>query len=340
LKIKHFCVLGWSKGVSGAIGFVGAAIGMLIMGVCGDLFGRRKALLFTLFVCAFGAFIAGCAAGTTTSAFVIVIVGKCIAGIGAGGLYPLGGCLAVERAKGIGANKVDTSAWVLSNQIPGKTWPYIVALIFSTCSHQVTFRAVFFGGIIVCFLCGFCAPTEDELGDLSKGSLRTGGRVDNHFTAGLTDRKWWWALVGTGGTWFLFDVVNYGTELATPDLVDEVFGDHDKSIAEESGESLAVLYGGIFGAAFSILWIRQRWSIKWLEILGFMLSMVVCMIMASAFQFNWPTGVKFTFLCVLQATLMIPNVTTYVAPLLTYPTRIRSSFNGWFEQDISLIQIY
>ena len=82
------------------------------MGPAGDLFGRRKALLFTLAVCAFGVFIAGCAAGSITSAYTIVLVGKFISGIGAGGLYPLGGCLAVESARGTGARKVDTSAWV------------------------------------------------------------------------------------------------------------------------------------------------------------------------------------------------------------------------------------
>jgi len=317
----------WAKDFSNAVGFIGAATGMLIMGVAGDLFGRRKALLFTLVVCALGVFIAGFAAGTITSAYIVVIVGKFISGVGAGGLYPLGGCLAVEAAKGTGARKVDTSAWVLSNQIPGKTWPYIVALIFSPASDQVSFRAIFFGGILLCFLCGFLSPRTRELSFMAQGHIHK-GHVDSAFQHDIWACKWLRALVGTAGTWFLFDVANYGIELATPDLVDDVFGASD-SIPEKAGESLAVLYSAIFGAAFSIIWIRQRWSIKWLEIVGFLLSMLMCIIMALSYHFKWSPGIQFMLLCFIQVTLMIPNITTYVVPLLTYPTLIRCSYHGW-----------
>ena len=287
----------------------------------------------------------------------MIIVGKFIAGVGAGGLYPLGGALSVEKTKDGGEQKLTASAWVISNQILGKTYPYLVALIFSGCSHQVSFRAIFFCGMIVNFLCGFCAPRTSELSLEAQGAVvqnrirseqiyedvvddshsqirsqeqahaQINEQEESAFKKSLKDKKWLRALIGTGGTWFLFDVANYGVELHTPDLVAEIFGDAN-DIPSKVGQSLSILYFGVFGAAFSILWIRQRWSIKWLEIVGFVLSAFCCLLMAFAYQFEWSKWVKFGLLMLIQAALFIPNVTTYVLPLLTYPQEIRCSYHG------------
>lgn len=112
----------------GAI-FVGAVLGMLVMGYLGDALGRKRAMVFTL-----GIQVAGAVAcslltwGSVETIYTVFCAGRLLLGVGVGGMYPLS---ASHSAEGSSEGE-DTGArvgWAFFWQTPGSMAPYAVALL-------------------------------------------------------------------------------------------------------------------------------------------------------------------------------------------------------------------
>ena len=92
---------GWVQYVLLGAVFVGAVVGMLVMGYLGDLIGRRRAMVLTLAFQSFGAI--GCALfdwGSAEWVYTVFCASRLLLGVGVGGMYPLSASHAAEGAEG------------------------------------------------------------------------------------------------------------------------------------------------------------------------------------------------------------------------------------------------
>lgn len=93
----HYTEPHWAKMTLLGTVFAGAVIGMVSMGVVGDLIGRKYAMLLTLAFSFLGS--VGCAAfswGGDMSTYAVISACRLVLGIGVGGLYPLSAAKVAE----------------------------------------------------------------------------------------------------------------------------------------------------------------------------------------------------------------------------------------------------
>eukprot|EP00439_Symbiodinium_sp_Y106_P017116 s1598_g2.t1 len=118
----------WAADLTLATVFLGAMVGMLVMGRLGDMVGRARAMQVTLAFTVLGSLIPACAFGSSNTTYAVVCIGRMVLGIGVGGTYPLS---AVSSAEGceesLSRGKHVGQAFFL--QQFGQLAPYLVAML-------------------------------------------------------------------------------------------------------------------------------------------------------------------------------------------------------------------
>ncbi len=137
------CAIGkqsaWVTGTASATVFAGAIFGQLTMGYLGDLIGRNKAIIITLFLAACAAL--GSAVipfGSAASVYVTIIICRFVLGIGLGGVYPLSATKAAEDAAGAMGDDGSEVAVDSTNaaksffwQAPGAMTPWLIGVLMT-----------------------------------------------------------------------------------------------------------------------------------------------------------------------------------------------------------------
>lgn len=135
-----------------------------------------------------------------------------------------------------------------------------------------------------------------------------------------------WTLVGTAGSWFVWDVIYYGTGIFTPVILEDIFG-KDQPLFQTSLQSVLVTTMGVPGCLSAILLI-QKWGSKNLNVYGFIALAVNFAVLALVWK-DGSNGVKFAIFCILNFLLNFgPNLGTYVLPAICFPQEIRSTCHG------------
>lgn len=92
------------------------------MGYAGDLFGRNRAMIFTLSLVSLAAFVSAVGPyGSASNIYIIVIICRFFLGVGAGGVYPLSATKAAEDAGDGHGTSVDiiAASYAFFWQVPG-----------------------------------------------------------------------------------------------------------------------------------------------------------------------------------------------------------------------------
>ncbi|CAE7369625.1 PHT1-13 [Symbiodinium natans] len=118
----------WAEDFTLATVFLGAMLGMLVMGRLGDLLGRASAMQVTLTLTVLGSLIPACALGGSNATYAVVCVGRLVLGLGVGGIYPLS---AVSSAEGCeeSAARGKHVGQAFFFQTFGQLAPYLVAML-------------------------------------------------------------------------------------------------------------------------------------------------------------------------------------------------------------------
>eukprot|EP00595_Chromulina_sp_UTEXLB2642_P001881 CAMPEP_0196766516 /NCGR_PEP_ID=MMETSP1095-20130614/25797_1 /TAXON_ID=96789 ORGANISM="Chromulina nebulosa, Strain UTEXLB2642" /NCGR_SAMPLE_ID=MMETSP1095 /ASSEMBLY_ACC=CAM_ASM_000446 /LENGTH=152 /DNA_ID=CAMNT_0042128949 /DNA_START=287 /DNA_END=742 /DNA_ORIENTATION=- len=131
----------WVSGTLTATVFIGAIVGQLTMGYAGDIFGRNRAMLFTLSLASFGALLSAVVPnGDATSIYAILIAFRFILGIGLGGVYPLSATKAAESGNDNGKVDLWTASWAFFWQTPGAMTPWMIAFLMTYGSLSNDFK--------------------------------------------------------------------------------------------------------------------------------------------------------------------------------------------------------
>lgn len=336
---------GWSERVVLAVVFLGAMLGMVIMGRLGDVIGRTRALLLTLALTGVGAVVPACAFGPPDLVYGILCLGRLLSGVGAGGIFPLS---AVHSAEGSehAQNRGFRIARAFFWQSIGMCVPYLVAMLLfwlirpdppAAWVAQLEFRLLFGLGLLPVLINIVATMREEESLEFQGLAAQRRQQPRGAIAALRAEHpQTRWTLLGTAGSWFFYDICYYGSATFTPDILNSICifgakinGKCDQTLFQIAWQSVLVQCMAVPGTILAMLLI-DRIGCKRLNVLGLLLlcANFVAMAVVSAVSDGAET-LLFALFCSLTFLLNFgPNVATYVLPAICFPTHVRSTCHG------------
>ncbi len=323
---------------------LGAFVGALVFGRIADLIGRKRVYALVAIV-----MIVGAVASAVAPNVGVLVAARLLLGLGIGGDYPVSAVLMSEYS-----NRSDRGrlvGMVFSMQAVGLVvGPLVALLLIATgVDHELTWRLLLGLGAVpaaaVVYLRtkipesprfrahvhGAVEAAAADLAALTGVDVPAVDRVAERrlFTLGsfLRDRRMLVLLLGTAGSWFLFDYAYYGNTLSLPAILKEVSPHASLSLKLVWTLGLFVVFA-VPGYLLAIVRM-DRIGHKRLQIIGFS-------VMAVAFGalgiFGRLTTLIVPFLLIFGLSYFFiefgPNMTTFVLPSEVFPVNMRTTGHG------------
>lgn len=195
--------------VSNAL-LVGEILGQIIVGLTCDYLGRKTAIVLTTLMVVLGCTMATAAHGVTTlGMFWMLTVARGVVGFGAGGEYPAASTSASESAnerslKNRGPTFILVTNLPLSCGGPLAVIVFLIVISAAGANHLSTVWRVCFG--IGCFIPLIVFYFRIRM---LNSKLYRAGAIKRRVPYRLVIKYYWKDLLGTCGTWFLYDFVRH-----------------------------------------------------------------------------------------------------------------------------------
>ncbi len=323
-----------------------AFIGAFVFGRIADVFGRK-----TVYVTVALIMIVGAIGSAFATGFIWLVVARFVLGLGIGGDYPVSAVLMSEYA-----NRDDRGrlvGLVFSMQALGLVVGPLVGLTLlgSGVSHGLTWRLLLGLGALPAaavvylrsrmpesprFRASVKGETEQaahQLVDFSEGAVDRGAvpLAENTFRMSLreflTNRRMLVLLLGTAGSWFLFDYAYYGNTLSLPVILKDV-APH-ASLTMKLVWTLGIFV--VFAVPGYVLAFMKMDSIghRRLQFIGFGVIATTFLALAAIPAL---TSVVALFLVFFGLSYFFiefgPNTTTFVLPSEVFPVSQRATGHG------------
>lgn len=316
---------------------LGTIIGQLGFGVIGDKLGRRWASILTSVLLIFGALSSALLSwdvGPVTPPYFLIFW-RLILGIGIGGEYPISASVVAEKSDDIAnSSRGSQVAGMFSSQGIGNLVAPVVMtcllLIFGSNFGLIWRLALIFGAIPALIVVYPRIKMEEskKFTDSKEESKKTQAP-----SLAFILRHYGVQLIGTAGSWFIFDIVFYGNGLFSGTLIEMMgFGGktpgHDSFLATSEFNiiiSLIALPGYWFGTLLIDFYGR-----KTLQLGGF----AAMFVLYSCIGIFYTTLESYSTLFIILYGMTYfaanagPNTTTYVMPTEVFPTKIRARCHG------------
>lgn len=341
-------------GLVNSITLISAFVGAFVFGRIADVLGRKKVYGLEAALMVIGALASGFAPNLTW-----LLVFRFILGIGVGGDYPMSATLMSEFANR--RNRGKLVGLVFSMQALGTVSGYVaaLALLSAGVNHDLTWRIILALGAVpaagVLYLRrrmpespryldtvrGRAELAASSVLQYSDGVVRAGGatRSSGEPSRGtgamplgrfLGTPRYLMLLLGTAGSWFVFDYAYYGNSVSAPLIVKSVLG---KTGAHVLTEALALQLIMFTVAAvpgyYLAVGLMDRIGHRRLQVggffamgLAFLLIGVIPGVTAAILPFMILFGVSYFF------AEFGPNTTTFVISSEVYPTSARATGHG------------
>ena len=324
-----------------------AFIGALVFGRIADILGRKSVYVTVAVI-----MIVGAVASAVAPGFAWLVVARFVLGLGIGGDYPVSAVLMSEYA-----NRDDRGrlvGLVFSMQALGLIVGPLVGLVLlaSGVDHNTTWRLMLGLGAVpaatVVYLRarmpesprfearvrGRARQAADELAQFSEGVVAppTGVPTDDGvhrmgLKAFLSDRRSLVLVLGTAGSWFLFDYAYYGNTLSLPAILKEV-SPHASLIAKLAWTLGLFL---VFALPGYVLAFTKMDAIghRRLQLIGFSV-MAGAFVLLAAVPGLTTTVAPFLLIFGLSYFFIEfgPNTTTFVLPSELFPVSMRTTAHG------------
>ncbi|KAJ7195129.1 major facilitator superfamily domain-containing protein [Mycena pura] len=216
--------------------FIGEIVGMLLFGSIIDRIGRKSGVLMTTLALILGVIISAAAHGGSPEGLLwMLLVGRGLAGVGAGGEYPVCGTAAIEAADetehvrkwrglliaSVGDLAIDFG-FVLSGLVP--------MIVMAAYGYGLTTVSTHgYGGIWrICLALGLVPPLcvfYFRIKMLNSTAFRNHamkGRQINIRVLTLAAKKYWRRIIGTCACWFLYDFCSYPFGLFSSTIISQL----------------------------------------------------------------------------------------------------------------------
>jgi PHS family inorganic phosphate transporter-like MFS transporter len=315
---------------------IGAVAGQLLFGFLGDVIGRKKSMVITCALLIVGGVLSTCAyvPNNDMGTLWFLVIARGLLGVGIGGEYPLSATSASEDATSV-PDRNRRVALTFSLQGVGflaaglMSWLMVTILDDTPSNNNIMWRTLFGLGVLpALFLIYFRATCEEP--QAYKNML-----ADNSNNMHMTKVRWsfilrhyWKNLVGTAGTWFLFDIIFYAQNLFSSSVLATV-GVH-KTLSAVALQSVLTNCCALPGYLFGVYFIN-RMGRRTMGVMGNVFMMIAFLFLAIWWQDIKTNTTLFLFLFGL--TLFFanfgPNMSTFIAPTEMFPTAIRSTCHGF-----------
>ncbi len=330
--------------VSGSA-ILAAFFGATLFGRVADVLGRKAVYTVVAAIMIFGAI-----ASALAPSFILLVIARFILGLGIGGDYPVSAVLMSEYS-----NRTDRGrlvGLVFSMQAAGLIVGPLVALILlsSGLSHDLTWRILLGLGAIPAAAVVYL---RSKMPESPRFQARVQGKADraaaqlHAFAGGAVDAmsaaddgtrhmrlrqffrngRMLKMVLGTAGTWFLFDYAYYGNTLSLPTILKQV----SPHAGVEKKLVLSLILFVVFALPGYLLAVARmdRVGHRRLQLIGFGV-MAACFIVlgsvhpltASVAPFVVIFGISYLF------TEFGPNTTTFVLPSEVFPVSMRTTGHG------------
>ncbi len=331
--------------VTGAA-ILGAFVGAFVFGRVADVLGRRNVYISVAVI-----MVVGAVASAFSPNLMFLIVARFVLGLGIGGDYPVSAVMMSEFS-----NRRDRGrlvGLVFSMQAVGLIVGPLVGLVLLTSgmSQGLTWRLMLgLGAVPAAAVIYFRAKMPESprfqskvKGDTSRAAADlqsfAGGVVDaSSATVAesrlmglrefLTNPRMLLLMLGTAGSWFLFDYAYYGNTLSLPSILSEV--SPNASLVTKLMLTLALfVVFAVPGYLFAV-WKMDKIGHRRLQFLGFAV-MAGCFLLLAAFPALTVNVVPFIAIFGFSYffTEFGPNTTTFVLPSEVFPVNMRTTGHGF-----------
>ncbi|KAJ5573326.1 hypothetical protein N7450_010310 [Penicillium hetheringtonii] len=296
---------------------VGMIIGMLSFGYISDKLGRKTGAVLTTTILVLGIALSAGASGLTEDGmFWMLIIARGIAGVGAGGEYPVAGAGAAEatdETPGIRKRRGFIFAMIgdLSASL-GFAFGALVPLILLLCFHQQVrhYEAVW----RVSLAMGAIAPLSIfwfRYRMVMSTAYRKSSMKKQRIPYWLAAKKYWRPLLGVCGSWFIYNYISYPFGLFSSTIVGRVNPSSSLALTMAWGTLINCFYipGAFIGGYLSDRIGRRRTMA-----LGFMLQAALGFILGGALG---PIQTK------LPLFIIGPGLTIVLTASESFPTAVR-----------------
>ncbi len=335
---NEFHPTAFEVGLVGSTSLLAAFIGAFLFGWIADKFGRKSVYGVEATVMALAAI-----ASALSPNIIWLIIFRFILGIAIGGDYPVSAVIMSEYANVKDRGKL--VGMVFSMQAVGLVAGPLVALLLlvSGIPHDLAWRLMLALGAIPAasviylrrkmpesprYLSRVKGQTEQAASQLrayTEGKIAVEVKNEGRVQAGLS--KYILTLIGTAGTWFVFDYAYYGNSISTP-LILKAVAPNASLITSTLLTLLIFLVAAVPGYILAFLFM-DRIGHKRLQLIGF-----VCMGLAFLAIGVVPGITKeiVPFIIIYGISYFFaefgPNTTTFVLSAELYPVNLRTTGHG------------
>lgn len=334
-------------GLVSSTALIAAFVGAFVFGRLGDVLGRKKIYVLVSIIIGVGAL-----ASAFSPNIIWLIVARFIMGVGIGGDYPMSAVMTSEYANTKDRGKL--VGMVFSMQAAGLVVGPIVAitLLAAGIPDALVWRLMLgFGAIPALAVVvmrmrmpespRYAAKVIGDVASVQSAISRIAGAA-NAVTSPVVDAaktmkmsfwqfisnpKYLVTLIGTAGTWFLFDYAYYGNSISMP-LVLKAIAPHAALITDEAWTLIIFAVAAVPGYILATLKMDKIGHRK-LQLIGFTFMGLAFGIIGLVPHM---TTMVLPFLLVFGASYFFaefgPNTTTFVMAAEVYPTSVRTTGHG------------
>jgi PHS family inorganic phosphate transporter-like MFS transporter len=320
---------------------LGAFVGAFVFGRVADVLGRKNVYISVAVIMVIGALAPNLA---------LLVVARFVLGLGIGGDYPVSAVMMSEFS-----NRRDRGrlvGLVFSMQAVGLIVGPLVGLVLLTSgmSSSLTWRVMLgLGALPAAGVIYFRSrmPESPRFQSRVKGQTEKAAAELQTFTANsidasstssvnsslmglrefLVNPRMILLMLGTAGSWFLFDYAYYGNTLSLPSILSEV--SPNATLVTKLMLTLAIfVVFAVPGYLFAV-WKMDKIGHRRLQFIGFAI-MAICFLALAAFPTLTINVVPFIAIFGISYffTEFGPNTTTFVLPSEVFPVNMRTTGHG------------
>jgi MFS family permease len=322
-----------------------AFFGAIVFGRIADVVGRKTVYTAVAVIMIVGALTSAFATG-----FVFLVIARFVLGLGIGGDYPVSAVLMSEYS-----NRQDRGrlvGLVFSMQALGLIVGPLVALVLLAAGvhNDLTWRILLGLGAVPAASVVYLRakmPESPRFQARVKGTSERAAKELHVFAAGaidtsratadgtrimglrqfLSNRRMLTLMLGTAGTWFLFDYAYYGNTLSLPSILKEVAPNASLETKLVWTLALFVVFA-LPGYIFAVTKM-DRVGHRRLQFIGFAV-MALCFVVLGIFPVL--TTAAAPFIAIFGVSYFFtefgPNTTTFVMPSEVFPVSMRTTGHG------------
>ncbi len=324
---------------------LGAFLGAMVFGRIADKVGRKSVYTAVAVIMVIGAIVSSLAPNV-----IVLVLARFVLGLGIGGDYPVSAVLMSEYA-----NRADRGrlvGLVFSMQAVGLIVGPLVGLALqsSGLSENLTWRLLLGLGSIpaaaVIYLRARMPESPRFQAHVRRESERAAAEL-HQFAHGAVDatavvantttlmsprqffanRRMWVLVIGTAGSWFLFDYAYYGNTLSLPSILLEVSPNATIKVKLLLSLAMFVVFA-LPGYALAVTKI-DRIGHRKLQSIGFSVMAACFLLLAAVPRF---TTMVVPFVLIFGFSYLFtefgPNTTTFVLPSEVFPVEMRTTGHG------------